>query len=96
MSAVSIIGMAMAGRCASSHALRVSSRCTCGWTRLIDSTPPATATGTPSRTMRRAAEAMASSPEAQKRETVTPAEATGTPAMSEARRATLPPVEASG
>ncbi len=35
-------------------------------------------------------------PEAQKRETVTPAEATGIPAMSEARRATLPPVEASG
>ncbi|MET3863224.1 hypothetical protein ABIC20_000533 [Methylobacterium radiotolerans] len=76
--------------------MRVNSRWTFGWTRLIDSTPPATATGTPSRTIRRAALAIASSPEAQKRETVTPADSTGIPATRAAWRATLPPVAFSG
>ena len=60
-----------------SHAASVpgESFCTFGCTRLIDSRPPATATGTPSRITRRAALAIASSPEAQNRETVTPADA---------------------
>ena len=46
--------------------------------------------------IRRAALAIASRPEAQKRETVTPAESTGIPATSAACRATLPPVAFSG
>jgi hypothetical protein len=49
-------------------------------TRLIDSSPPATATGTPSCVMLRAASAIACNPDEQKRLTVWPAVVTGRPA----------------
>ena len=65
-------------------------------TRLIDSTPPATATGTRSTTTRWAAMAIAWRPEEQKRLTVVAAAVTGRPARSAAWRAMLWPVAPSG
>ena len=65
-------------------------------TRLIDSTPPATATGTPSTMTRWAAIAIAWRPEEQKRLIVVAAAVTGSPARSAACRAMLWPVAPSG
>ena len=65
-------------------------------TRLMDSSPPATATGTPSCVMLRAASAIACRPEEQKRLTVWPAAVTGRPARMAHWRAMLPPVAPSG
>ena len=65
-------------------------------TRLIDSTPPATATGTRSTITRWAAIAIAWRPEEQKRLTVVAAAVTGRPARSAAWRAMLWPGRALG
>src|SRR5678815_2882528 len=62
----------------------------------MDSTPPATITGTRSTSTRCAAMAIVCSPEEQKRLTVTPAAVTGRPARSAIWRAMLPPVVPSG
>src|SRR5262245_33633889 len=62
----------------------------------MDSRPPATATGTPSWVMLRAASAIACSPEEQKRLTVCAAAVTGRPARMAHWRAMLPPVAPSG
>src|SRR5688572_21403868 len=62
----------------------------------MDSSPPATATGTPSWVMLRAASAMACRPEEQKRLTVCAAAVTGSPARMAHWRAMLPPVAPSG
>ena len=65
-------------------------------TRLIDSRPPATMTGTRSTITRWAAMAMACMPEEQKRFTVTPPVVTGRPARRAAWRAMFWPVAPSG
>ena len=65
-------------------------------TRLICSTPPATATGTPSTMTWWAADAIAWSPEQQKRLIVVAATETGRPARSADRRAMLWPVAPCG
>ena len=65
-------------------------------TRLIDSRPPATTTGTRSTTTRWAAITIACMPEEQKRFTVVPAVVTGSPARIADWRAMLWPVAPSG
>ena len=65
-------------------------------TRLMDSSPPATMTGTRSTITRWAAMAIACRPEEQKRFTVTPPVVTGSPARSADTRAMLWPVAPSG
>ena len=65
-------------------------------TQEIDSSPPATITGTRSTITRCAAMAMACRPEEQKRLTVVPAVVTGNPARRAICRATFPPVVPSG
>jgi hypothetical protein len=67
---------------------RLTSFCT----QEIDSSPPATITGTLSTMTRWAAIAIACNPDEQKRLIVTPAVVTGSPARSAAARAMLPPV----
>ena len=66
------------------------------WTRLTDSSPPATMMGTRSTRMRWAAMAMACRPEEQKRLTVAPDVVTGSPARRAAWRAMFCPVAPSG
>src|SRR6478752_8256943 len=65
-------------------------------THEIDSTPPATITGTRSTITRCAAMAIVCNPDEQKRFTVTPAVVTGSPARIAIWRAMLPPVAPSG
>src|SRR4026207_2064305 len=65
-------------------------------TRLIDSSPPATATGTPCSLMPYAARAIACRPDEQKRLTVWPAAVMGKPARMAHWRAMLPPGGPSG
>ena len=65
-------------------------------TRLIDSSPPATATGAPSLMIRPAASAIACRPEEQKRFTVMADALGGMPPRNAACRAMLPPVAPSG
>ncbi len=65
-------------------------------TRLTDSSPPPTMTGTPSTMTRCAAMAIACMPEEQKRLMVDAATPTGMPARIAIWRAMLPPVAPSG
>ena len=65
-------------------------------TRLIDSTPPATITGTLSTITRCAAMAIVCMPDEQKRLTVAPLVVTGRPARIAAWRAMFSPVAPSG
>ncbi len=66
------------------------------WTRLIDSTPPPTATSMPSTMIRCAPMLIAIRPELQKRLIVSPGTVTGSPARIAESRAMLWPVAPSG
>src|SRR5712691_7566256 len=86
----------MDGLCSSSHGSRAMCLLPSFCTQEIDSTPPATITGTRSTMTRCAAMAMVCNPDEQKRFTVVPAVVTGRPARSAIWRAMLPPVVPSG
>src|SRR5216683_2969262 len=86
----------MAGLCSSSHGSCAMCRLPSFCTHEIDSTPPATITGTRSTMTRCAAMAMVCNPDEQKRFTVVPAVVTGSPARRAIWRAMLPPVVPSG
>ena len=89
--------MYTSGLCSRSQSSVSRNRFRCSFcTRLIDSTPPATAIGTRSTITRWAAIAIAWRPEEQKRLIVVAAAVTGSPARSAACRAMLWPVAPSG